>query len=754
MCAMTAVMPRVTGCALLVGTLALASACRDSASSAAAAVSEVSGTSTAAAPPARRTAQDGDVEPERLDRPGIEARGEIRVLVRADDPSFVPRGTEDPWGRNLAQAEAFARWLGVQPRFVLVSAHDELIPALLEGRGDLIASDLTVTDAREDQVAFARATRAVQEMLVGQADAEDLPASVEDLAGRSVHVRRSSAYFETLKQLEVEGLTVVEVPEHLDTPRILEEVASGERPLTVADRPIVDMVLSYEPRVKALFPLTEPRHVSWAVRPGSPKLRAAIDQFRTERALTRDVEPLFTGDLDEIRERGVLRVLTRNNPVTYFLYKGRPFGFEYELVKMLAESLGVRLQMVVPPDREALETWLLEGRGDLVAASLTVTRTREARVAFSRPYLYVDEVLVAPKGAKDVPTRLADLAGRAVHVRPSSSGWETLSHLRELGIGVELVPVAEDVETEGLLARVAAGEIDLTVADSHILDLEQTYGTRVEAVMTLPAVGTSTGTATSTSAVAMDGGGPRRPSDERPGLAIGFAMRPGSTELEAEVDAFVERIYRGRKYNIYKRRYFEDARRIRRYKKARVDRSGRISPYDDLIRSVASQYEFDWRLMAAQAYVESGFDPDAESWVGAQGLFQVMPRTGASLGYDDLADPVEGTRAGIKYMDRLLSRFDPELPFAERVWMALAAYNAGLGHVFDARRLAPRLGLDPNKWFDNVEKAMLALSKPKFARQARHGYVRGREPVAYVGSIREVYTAYQEATSPSALDQP
>lgn len=673
-----------------------------------------------------------EVEPARLDLPGIVERGHLRILIRGDGTAFLPRAadaTAGPLG-DLASAEAFAAWLGVKPEVVLVPRHDQLITALLEGRGDIIATGMTVTASRAAQVSFSRSTVSVREMLVGPPGLKlSEPA---DLSGREVHVRASSAYRQTLESLGVDGLRIVDVPEHLDTARIVEAVASGERPLTVADGPIVRAVRAYEPRVKAYFPLGEPRELAWAVRPDASELKVAIDQFRTERALTRDLEPIFTGDLDGIDERGVLRVLTRNNPVTYFLYRGRPFGFEYELARMLADELGVRLEMVVPPDRESLESWLLKGKGDLIAASMTITPKREQRMAFSKPYLIVDEVVVKQEG-REGPATLEDLAGAKVHLRRSSSAWESLSRLkRKRGLEVELVAVPESVETEELIARVASGAIPLTVADSHILDVERTYGVAAEPAFALP-----------------PGPAAALAASEPGSKAIGFAVRPTAGKLRAAVNDFVGRHYRGRKYNIYRRRYFEDARRIRNFKTSRVDRTGRISPYDEIFRAVASKYELDWRLMAAQAYVESGFDPRATSWVGARGLFQVMPVTATSLGYARLEDPLVGTKAGIAYMNRLLSRFDPLLPFGERVWMALAAYNAGLGHVHDARRLAPQLGLDPDKWFGHVEQAMLALSKPEHARKARHGYCRGREPVAYVAHIREVYETYRDAAGPS-----
>jgi membrane-bound lytic murein transglycosylase F len=142
-------------------------------------------------------------------------------------------------------------------------------------------------------------------------------------------------------------------------------------------------------------------------------------------------------------------------------------------------------------------------------------------------------------------------------------------------------------------------------------------------------------------------------------------------------------------------------------------------------------------------FTESRFDPRARSWVGARGLMQVMPRTGRELGFRDLEDPTSGIHAGVKYMSWLDQRFEPGLDRETRLWMSLAAYNAGLGHVQDARLLARELGLDPARWFGNTETAMGLLSRPEHARKARFGYCRGTEPVQYVRDIRERFEAYR-----------
>ena len=224
--------------------------------------------------------------------------------------------------------------------------------------------------------------------------------------------------------------------------------------------------------------------------------------------------------------------------------------------------------------------------------------------------------------------------------------------------------------------------------------------------------------------------------------SVEIPWEPNST-IKA-VNAFHKKEHRGLFYNGTYKKYFEDPKRIQRHVEERADNSSKngLSPYDVLVRKHAEHYGFDWRLIVSQMYQESRFNPKAKSWVGAQGLLQVMPRTAREFGIKNLTDPDSGLRAGVKYLNWLLQRFEPELEIGERTWFALAAYNAGIGHVRDARALARQKGWDGDKWFDNVEKAMLLLAKKEYAKKAKHGYVRGHEPVKYVRQIRDRYQAY------------
>ncbi|MCE9671420.1 transporter substrate-binding domain-containing protein [Myxococcus stipitatus] len=656
------------------------------------------------------------------DLPALRERGVLRVLVEGTDEASLPRQVT-PRSQERVLLERFAQRHGMTVEFLSVERFDQLVPLLREGRGDIIAADVTVTAERSKEVAFTRPLARVSEVLVGKRGAPDLPRSPEALAGRVVHVRASSTFAASLAALAKEkapGLVVEAVPESIEPEELAWEVSRGERPLTVLDSHLLASIETYNPDVEALFPIAEGRGLAWAVRLENPALRAALDGFLIERALTDHREQVFTGDLDGVRKRGVLRVLTRNSPVTYFLHRGEQAGFDYQMAKLAADALKVRLEVVVPPTYEELLTWLEEGRGDVVAAALTVTPERQQRVAFTTPYLFVDEVLVQKTGAER-PASLADLKGRAIHLRRSSSHFAPLTALKARH-GFDIVEEPEDMDTETLIDRVARGEIPFTVTDSHILAAERVYRDDVEAALTIPGEGTPAG------------------KDGHHGIA--FAVRKGNVKLRAFLDGFVRKTYRGMEYNLARRRYFEGHRE---QAPATMDAAaGTISPYDPLVRSYSARYGLDWRLMVAQMFQESRFDPKARSFVGARGLFQVMPATGVELGFRELEDPEQGIHAGVKYMHQLIGRIAPEIPFKQRLRFALASYNAGLGHILDARRLAREQGLDPNRWFGHVEKAMLMLEKPAHYRRARHGYCRGSEPVKYVSEIQTRYGNYVE----------
>lgn len=647
--------------------------------------------------------------------------GELRILVPANmgGGRHLPRKGSPVMAQQEA-AEAFAKSQGMTARLVPVKQFSDMIPALIEGRGDIIAANLTITDQRRQQVDFSVPITHVREQVLVRAD-DDRFSNKADLKSVRLMADPKSAFWASLIKLQQKepSITLLERPQGLQDEDELDLVAQGKIDAVVRDSNVVRMYLGYRDDLKVAFNLGKRRAIAWAVRKDSPQLKSALNQFLHLEHLADANNNLHTGDLDEIKKRRVLRVLLRNNAASYFLYKGELMGFEYELAKAFAKAQRLRLDVIVPPTRSHLTQWLKEGRGDMAVSFLEpLESTKKDGIAFSRPYHFAPRHLVTHK---DDPLKSpADLNGRTVTVKKSSSYWQALEELQESGIHFTLESAPEHLETEELIEKTGRGEIELTVADGHLLDIELAQGREVRSAFTL---------------------GERLPH--------AVAIRAENIELEKALNAFIKKQYKGLVYNVLYKKYFKNKRNIRTLAKGRINQENdQLSPYDDLVKKFADQYGFDWRLVTAQMFQESRFDPKARSFAGARGLLQVMPRTAKAMGIKKLEHPETGIHAGVKYLDWVRDRFEADLNFSDRIWFSLAAYNAGHGHVQDARRLAKLKGWDPDRWFDHTENAMLLLSKKQYAKKARYGYVRGGEPVHYVRGIRQRFQAYIRSTQP------
>jgi membrane-bound lytic murein transglycosylase F len=645
----------------------------------------------------------------------VAPRKALRVILPSHPQGleYLPRSGL-PNNDEYALLDLYAEASGVEISKIYVDSYDQLIPTLLAGDGDIIVNNLTVTEQHKQQVNFTAPIAFVHEQLIGRPG--ETPRSAHELKGRKVALHRSAAYFETLTAIRQQRFQppfeIIEVDEGVAHEQIIKGVIDGRYDLAVTDSNQLK-ALPESSHVEIGFDIGPVRPIAWAVNRDNGPLLASINDFLSRHHLAGKGDFISRADLATIKEHQVLRVLTRNNASTYFLWRGELHGFEYELAREFAKGLKVRLEMVVPPSRDLLIPWLQEGKGDLIAAAMTRTDERQREpLAFSRPYNTISEIVVS---RHDDPIDSAEqLAGRRVVIRRSSSYWSSMEALQQQGIAVELVAAPEELETEELIAQLARGEIDLTVADSHILDIELTWRDDIRAAFAL---------------------GERH---------HGWVVRAENPALLKAINDFHQREYRGLFYNITYDKYFRNPKQILRHLEGRTDTASNstLSPYDTLVRRHAENFGFDWRLIVSQMYQESRFDPNAKSWAGAQGLLQVLPRTANEFGIKELYDPDSGLRAGMQYLSWLRKRFEPELDIGERTWFALAAYNAGIGHVRDARRLARTKGWDPDLWFGSVEKSMLLLSKKEYARDAKHGYVRGHEPVSYVRQIRDRYLAY------------
>ena len=645
----------------------------------------------------------------------ILARGKLRILVPRQSDVRLPR---EAYPIDLEQelTASFARSLNLQPELVYVDSFGQLIPYLLAGKGDVIAANFTVTRKRKEIVAFTVPVIQSREQLVSRSGAAKIK-NISDLKNKTIAVQKNTSYVETLDAILKKHPQINKqvLSDNLSTDEVIDLLASKKIDFSILDSNLLESASEYRNDFSVMLDVTDERAISLALRQDNPELLDEINRYLNQQALTTQSRNIHLDDFDGIQKRKTLRVLTRNNAASYFLWRGELLGFEYELIKAFAKKHKLRLEVVVAPSHKDLIPMLKEGKGDVIASFMTVTDERKAQgIKFSRHHHMVSEIIVTRHDDVSLK-KIEDLKGRSIYVRRSSAYWQTLEKLKSQGIDFNLKVVPETMETEEVIEKVAQGKYDLTLADSHILDIELTWRDDIKAAFPV--------------------GGP---------IKNAWAVRKKDSQLLIAINQFIKKEYKGLFYNVTYKKYFKNSHKIIRHKRERIDLSvdGVISPYDEIVKKYAEQYGFDWRLIVSQMYQESHFNPQAKSWVGAKGLMQVMPRTAKELKLTNLEDPETGIHAGIKYMKWVRERFELELDVKDRMWFTLAAYNAGQGHIKDARRLARQKGWNPNRWFNHVEKALLLLSKPKYAKQARHGYVRGHEPVKYVQQIKNRYEAY------------
>ncbi|MCP8899057.1 transporter substrate-binding domain-containing protein [Gilvimarinus xylanilyticus] len=650
------------------------------------------------------------------DLAAIRERGVLRLLAPRRTYQGLPRSGM-PTDGYRAMAEAFARDNGLKPQWIIKDSLGALIPALLAGEGDLVVNHLTQTPERRAQVAFSLPISRASERLLSAKAAGPFE-SLEALQGKTVVVPVGSSYEQSLldrRLAEPELDFTVEAIEHSGNPDLLVDlVVAGEYDATVLDDNVAQTLSQYREDFAVGAAVSETRPVGWAMRPDATDLQSRLNQYLTSHTIARSGLENRTDDLAGIKERGVIRMITRNNPASYFMWRGELMGFEYDLLKEYAKEQGLRLEVeVAPPGVDPID-WLQAGRGDVIAAAMTVTPKRAERVAFSRYYNKVAEQLVTNRDHEPLD-ELAALEGRTLVINPDHAYWQSAQRLKNGGVDFTLTEPEQDLSSTEILLAVADGQYDATIADSHLVAIEKRFATALA------------------------------PGFEFAEREHAWAVRPENPELLASLNEFLQRHYRGLFFNVTYNKYFENDERIGRYQGERLTFADGLSPYDDVVKPLGNSYQFDWRLIVAQMYQESRFRPDARSYAGARGLLQVLPSTAKELGFSLPFNEEAGIEAGVTYLDWTRDRFEEYLPLDERLWFALAAYNAGFGHVQDARRLARQKGWNPDVWFNNVERAMLLLSRKEYYRNARFGYVRGTEPVHYVRNIRERYQGYLAA---------
>ena len=440
-------------------------------------------------------------------------------------------------------------------------------------------------------------------------------------------------------------------------------------------------------------------------------------------------------DLDQIRKKGNITAILNNSSTGYFLYRGQPMGYEYELLTRMAEALDLELNIKITNDIEEAFTLLNSGEGDIIAFNMTVTAPRAERVAFTEHHNEVRQVLVQQKPnhwrkikqhtlEKILIRNPLSLAGKEVHVQKNSAYASRLANLSE-EIGGDITIVEEEADTERLIKKVAEGALPYTVADEDVAMVNATYYSNIDVSTPISF--------------------PQK---------VAWATRKNAPELLGAVNAWIQSMKQDADYYVIYNKYFKSQKSILR--RVRSDYStvsgSHISPYDELIKRTADSLGWDWRLLAAQMYQESKFNANAESWAGAVGLMQLLPATGELYGVSDVSQPKQSMKAAAAYLswlDTIWAKYVPDSE--ERVKFVLASYNAGQGHVLDARRLARKYGKNPSRWED-VSYYLKRKSLPEYYNDpvAKSGYCRGSEPVNYVREILHRYDRYRQLVDAGA----
>tara|TARA_R110002126_G_scaffold13356_2_gene58091 strand:+ start:11895 stop:13427 length:1533 start_codon:yes stop_codon:yes gene_type:complete len=450
----------------------------------------------------------------------------------------------------------------------------------------------------------------------------------------------------------------------------------------------------------------------------SEKDRKVIDPSSSLATIT---EPVYR-DYAEIKRSGVLRVITSYSSSTYFLHRGIQAGFEYELVKDFAKENDLALEVVIIGEDENPYDLLNSGAGDLIAASYTITEERKEVVDFTRPYNLVDQLIVLSEELGKEPESITDLRSIPITVRRNSSYYVKLKELQNEGFDLTINLVSDDLDTEALLFQVANGTYSATVADDNFFEASDKY---MKGLVKGPIIAEND--------------------------TIAWAIRKNAPDLESKFNKYLYKHFRFNAdgipkrsafLNVLRKKYFKGSEPIEQYFSPDIEQQGiaGISPYDSLLQTVAAEFDLDWVMLTSIAAQESKFDPYSESWAGAVGIMQVLPRF-SEIPLDDLFDPEINIREGARILKEQMEHYS-YMDSTTQWQFALATYNAGPGHVADARRLAIDHNDDPNEW-DSVSKALLRLMQRKYYQNARYGFCRGIETVRYVNEITNRSNTYE-----------
>lgn len=414
--------------------------------------------------------------------------------------------------------------------------------------------------------------------------------------------------------------------------------------------------------------------------------------------------------LERIKKTGILTVLTRYDPTTYYERANGFSGLEYDLVQLFAQHLAVKPKFILPATFSSLLHMTAAGEADLAAAGISITEERRQHLLFTPPYQKITEQLIFRSGTKQ-PRQASDLSGGILEIVKDTSHAETLQSLQKKTPQLQWQTNAT-IDTDGLLYLVNERLIDYTIADSNQMTLMRRFYPKLN--------------------VAFNLGSARH-------LAWAF-KKSDDLSLYNEAEIFFKKIKENKVLEQLLERHYGHTRNIKYVGNCtfRLHYQSRLPSYQAEFHAAANKYAIDWRILAAISYQESHWDQDAISPTGVKGLMMLTKTTASQLGIKDRTAPAESILGGALYLKQRLKSIPARIPEPDRTWFALASYNVGFGHLEDARIITQQLGKNPDKWID-VKQSLPLLTKKKWYTQTKHGYARGKEPVIYVDNIRSYF---------------
>jgi len=444
------------------------------------------------------------------------------------------------------------------------------------------------------------------------------------------------------------------------------------------------------------------------------------------------VEHSCIKDWEDIRKDSVLTVLAENSPATYFVYRGKNMGYEYEILYQFAKDMDIRLHVKMVHDLDTMIHLLQNCEGDIIAANLAITDERKEGISFSNSFLATKMVLIQRKPEnyrkmkKDelqdtLITEISELRGKTIHVWKNSTYYAQITYINQMyQLDINIVATEGDLITEELIRQVSDGEIDYTIVDENVAQIDLKFYPNLDIALEL--------------------------SGEQ---NIAFVLRKSSITLLDTLNYWLSNPKNKSTLGEIRRKYFDNKNlSVKANKEYSSLKDGQLTPYDDYLKSESAKYGWDWRLLAAIMYQESKFEMWKVSWAGAFGLFGFMPGTAEQYGISPSSSAEAQISAALRKLDKNYDQWNEEVKDSlECMNFTLATFNAGRGHIDDARTLCDKYGKDKNIWTDHVNQMLLNLSKPLYYRDdlVKNGYCRGTETYDYIIEVGQRYAEYKAA---------